>query len=65
MSDKQQQRSQTRLIRFDEQTVTPNDLSKLKTPYLSDSGKRITEKGLNGCSATLLPPRSLVGSFRW
>ncbi len=45
--------------------VTPNDLSKLKTPYLSDSGKRITEKGLNGCSATLLPPRSLVMSSRW
>jgi len=44
--------------------VTPNDLSKLKTPYLSDSSKRITAKGLNGCSATLLPPRSLVISSR-
>jgi type I restriction enzyme S subunit len=44
--------------------VTPNDLSKLKTPYLSDSGKRITEKGLKGCSATLLPEQSLVMSSR-
>jgi len=44
--------------------VTPNDLSKLNTPYLSDSGKRITEKGLKGCSATLLPERSLVMSSR-
>ena len=44
--------------------VTPNDLSKLNTPYLYDSGKRITEKGLNGCSAHLLPARSLVMSSR-
>jgi type I restriction enzyme, S subunit len=44
--------------------VTPNDLSKLKTPYLSNSGKRITENGLMACSATLLPERSLVISSR-
>ena len=44
--------------------VTPNDLSKLNTPYLHDSAKRITEKGLNGCSAHLLPPHSLVLSSR-
>jgi type I restriction enzyme S subunit len=44
--------------------VTPNDLSKLNTPYLSNSGKRITEKGLNGCSAHLLPAGSLVMSSR-
>lgn len=44
--------------------VTPNDLSKLNTPYLCDSGKRITEKGLNGCSAHLLPAGSLVMSSR-
>lgn len=44
--------------------VTPNDLSKLKTPYLIDSSRRITEKGLQGCSAQLLPPGSLVISSR-
>jgi type I restriction enzyme S subunit len=44
--------------------VTPNDLSKLNTPYLCDSGKRITEKGLNGCSTHLLPAGSLVMSSR-
>jgi type I restriction enzyme, S subunit len=44
--------------------VTPNDLSKLKTPYLHDSGKMITEKGLNSCSAQLLPAGSLVMSSR-
>ncbi len=44
--------------------VTPNDLSKLKTPYLCDSGKRITEKGLNNCSAQLLPAGSLIISSR-
>ena len=44
--------------------VTPNDLSKLNTPYLCVSGKRITEKGLNGCSAHLLPAGSLVMSSR-
>jgi type I restriction enzyme, S subunit len=44
--------------------VTPNDLSKLNTPYLSDSAKRITEKGLDGCSAHLLPAGSVVMSSR-
>jgi type I restriction enzyme, S subunit len=44
--------------------VTPNDLSKLHTPYLHDSAKRITEKGLSGCSTNLLPAGSLVMSSR-
>jgi type I restriction enzyme S subunit len=44
--------------------ITPYDLSRLNTPYLSDSSKRITEKGLNGCSARLLPAGSLVISSR-
>jgi type I restriction enzyme S subunit len=44
--------------------VTPNDLSKLNTPYLNDSANRITEKGLKGCSAHLLPAGSLVMSSR-
>ena len=44
--------------------VTPNDLSKLNTHYLSDSDKRITVKGLDGCSAHLLPAGSIVMSSR-
>jgi type I restriction enzyme S subunit len=44
--------------------VTPNDLSKLNTPYLHDSAKRITEKGIRGCSSHLLPAGSLVMSSR-
>jgi type I restriction enzyme S subunit len=44
--------------------VTPNDLSKLNTPYLHDSAKRITEKGLSACSTNLLPAGSLVMSSR-
>jgi type I restriction enzyme S subunit len=44
--------------------VTPNDLSKLNTPYLNDSAKRITQKGLAGCSAQLLPAWSIVMSSR-
>lgn len=44
--------------------VTPNDLSKLNTPYLHDSAKCITNQGLRGCSASLLPPGSIVISSR-
>ncbi len=44
--------------------VTPYDLSRLNTPYLSDSAKRITMKGLGGCSAHLLPAGSIVMSSR-
>ena len=44
--------------------ITPYDLSRLNTPYLSDSSKRITEKGLSGCSAHLLPAGSVVLSSR-
>jgi type I restriction enzyme S subunit len=44
--------------------VTPNDLSKLNTPYLCDSTKRITEKGLSACSSHLMPVRSIVMSSR-
>ena len=44
--------------------VTPTDLSRLNTPYLQDSGKHITERGLRNCSARLLPPGSIVLSSR-
>lgn len=44
--------------------VTPTDLSRLGTPHLHDSSKRITERGLCSCSARLLPPGSIVLSSR-
>lgn len=44
--------------------VTPADLSKLKTPYLDDSAKRVSGQGLKACSASLLPARSIVISSR-
>ena len=44
--------------------VTPTDLSRLNTPYLHDSSKHITERGLRSCSARLLPPSSIVLSSR-
>lgn len=44
--------------------MTPYDLSRLNTPYLNDSSKRITVKGLDGCSSHLLPAGSIVMSSR-
>ncbi len=44
--------------------ITPTDLSRLNTPYIHDSAKRITERGLAGCSTHLLPPGSVVLSSR-
>lgn len=44
--------------------ITPADLSRLTTRYLHDSEKRITEKGLKGCSTHLLPVGSVVMSSR-
>ena len=44
--------------------VTPTDLSRLNTPYLHDSAKHITERGLRNCSARLLPPDAIVLSSR-
>jgi type I restriction enzyme S subunit len=44
--------------------VTPYDLSRLKSPYLADSAKKITPIGLAGSSTHLLPAKSLVMSSR-
>ena len=44
--------------------ITPYDLSRLKSPYLVDSSKKITAAGLAGTSTHLLPPKSLVMSSR-
>jgi type I restriction enzyme, S subunit len=44
--------------------ITPNDLSKLNTPYISSSARTISAKGLNSSSTHLLPPNSIVISSR-
>ena len=44
--------------------ITPNDLNKLNTPFISDSARKITEDGLEFSSAKLFPPLSLVISTR-
>lgn len=44
--------------------ITPNDLSKLPTPYISHSARTISEKGLRSSSTHLLPARSIVISSR-
>lgn len=44
--------------------VTPADLSRLETPFISTSIRTITEEGLNSCAASVLPPESIVLSTR-
>jgi type I restriction enzyme, S subunit len=44
--------------------ITPNDLSKLKTPYFSETERKITTEGLNSCSTHLMPKGTLVMSSR-
>jgi type I restriction enzyme S subunit len=44
--------------------ITPADLSKLKSRYIHNSAKQITEKGLAACSTHLLPVGSIVLSSR-
>ena len=44
--------------------VTPNDLSKLNTPYLKTSNKKITQQGLKSCSAQMIPAGSIILSSR-
>ena len=44
--------------------VTPADLSRLSTPLISDSARRITSAGMDSCGTTLVPPHSIVLSTR-
>ncbi|UJX39291.1 restriction endonuclease subunit S [Desulfovibrio sp. JY] len=44
--------------------ITPNDLSRLRTPFLESSQKMLTAKGLRSCSAYILPAGSVVISSR-
>ena len=44
--------------------VTPRDLSALGNKYLSDTPRKITKAGLNGCAAKMLPAQSVLFSSR-
>lgn len=44
--------------------ATPKDLSSLEGKYISDTSKKITEKGYKSCSTQLLPPNSILLSSR-
>ncbi len=44
--------------------ATPKDLSELRHKYLSDTSRRITEAGLQSCSARMLPAQSVLLSSR-
>ncbi len=44
--------------------VSPADLSRLSSMYVADSGRKITQAGLNSCGTTLVPAGSIVLSTR-
>lgn len=44
--------------------ITPNDMSKLRTPFVGTSLRKISQSGLANCSAHLLPKGTLVLSSR-
>lgn len=44
--------------------ITPLDLSKINSKYIDKGIRSITRKGLESCSAELLPPNSLIISSR-
>ena len=44
--------------------ITPSDLSKIRTPFTSESDRKISKLGLESCSAQLIPSGNLVMSSR-
>ncbi|WP_428771374.1 restriction endonuclease subunit S [Treponema sp. HNW] len=44
--------------------ITPKDLSTLNYRYIESGARNITQWGLNSCSATLLPPNTVLFSSR-
>ena len=44
--------------------VTPDDLGKLRSRYVTDSARRITEEGYRSCGTTMAPANSLAISTR-
>ena len=48
----------------DIQWATPKDLSDLDGKYISQTARQITQSGLAGCTAKMLPPNSVLFSSR-
>lgn len=44
--------------------VTPDDLSKNESIYMNSSSRKLSKKGLNNCSAHIIPKNSIVMSSR-
>lgn len=44
--------------------ATPKDLSELQNPYITDTPRKITHRGLESCAAVVLPPESVLFSSR-
>lgn len=44
--------------------ATPKDLSAIEGHFISDTPRKLTESGLASCSATILPPNSVLFSSR-
>jgi len=44
--------------------ATPKDLSELKSALITDTPRKLTEAGLRSCSASVLPPGSVLFSSR-
>lgn len=44
--------------------VTPKELSALESIYVSETERRITQRGLESCAASVLPPGSVLFSSR-
>ncbi|MFA5032292.1 MAG: restriction endonuclease subunit S [bacterium] len=44
--------------------ATPKDLGKLSSPYIDDTERKITQSGLDSCSAKIVPLNSLLISTR-
>ena len=46
------------------QWITPAEMGKRRSPYISQTGRTITDEGLQNSSARLLPPHSVILSSR-
>src|SRR6185437_16717798 len=44
--------------------VTPREIGQLESPYLTNTQRKITETGLNSCSASILPRGSILFTSR-
>lgn len=44
--------------------ITPAEMGARPTPYLEESRRKLTEEGLKNCSASLVPPKSVILSTR-